>query len=181
MGIRPGVSILVGVDNIKKRDPRHIKHLSLDTVYALDTVYWKSENEDYDDAIQEPYQGRHITDLIYNPCNTDEYHIPEVTGLFLSHVYDEDIFRAFAVIYKRLQRKGVLRIPTYKKEDHQLLFKSYRYDDRDVECNRFVDGMFENIPSLARDNWARTRHYLLQLGWDIPETDLRYLLVWDWS
>jgi hypothetical protein len=61
------------------------------------------------------------------------------------------------------------------------MFKGYNYNQEDINCNRFVDSIFENVPELSRNLWAKTKHYLLQCGWNVAEEDLRYLIVWDWG
>lgn len=191
MGIRPQFHILVGVDDARPDDERYI---GVDAAYLEDVLNFRelkpgeyyTDGDIWDDqrdtSNKVPGQSPWLRDRLYNPELSDEYTFGNIIGMVVHEgPYDDDILRAFAAIDEKYLERGWERIPTMNPGEHHLRYAHYGYNKRDVECNRFVPGVFESWPGVSRIYWARARHYLKLVGWDIPEEDLRYLLVWDWS
>lgn len=192
MGIRPQFYILVGIDDAKPKDPRRIK---VDKKYVEDILNFRELTEEEafrnDDGWDDYYQVKELkvtgmtmnmNDIVYNPRASSEYRVGNVVGLIIDHSeYDSDIMRAFAAIDDKYIDRGWQRIPTIDPKEHPLAYRHYGYTEEDVANNMFVPSVFENMPGISRVQWARAQHYLKLVGWDIPKSDLRYLLVWDWS
>jgi hypothetical protein len=89
--------------------------------------------------------------------------------------------RALAAIDEKYLTPGYERIPTLDPEKHSLRYRRYGYTQEDIDRNMFVPGVFESMPQMSRMYWEQAKHYLRIVGWDIPEKDLRYILVWNWS
>lgn len=179
MGIRPQMFLIVGIDDATSNDPRRDKSFDNPDYEVKEPIlfeddidsYWYKTNKIYD-----------ISDILYNGYNDDEYVVGNVVGMILHKTeYDSDFIRAWATVNEEFRHKGYKVIPTLNPEEHPMLYKHYDYNEDDVKCNRFVDSIFENMPSISRKEWKRARHYLAQAGWNIPEEDLKYIIVWDWS
>lgn len=192
MGIRPRFYILVGIDDAKVKDPRrvkvnrkHIEEILNFRELTRDEVWRDSEGyfDDYHEwELKVPGATLDLSDKLYNPERSNEYAVGNVVG-YVVHKgeYDDDILRAMAATDEMYMESGWVRIPTLDPSEHPLYFRAGGYTDEDVANNMFVPSVFENMASISRIQWARAQHYLRLVGWDIPKTDLRYLLVWDWS
>ena len=198
MGIRPSFYIVVGIDDAKPDDPRHVRQLSdeefQEIVYERDLTEaecYKSKDGWWDDYhqgqlykqanVRLPEQMMNLGDKLYNPGLSDEYSVGNVIGYLIFRTHDDPIFRAFAAIDPDtyLSTKRSIRIPLLDEVKHPIRAREYTLED--IRCNRFVPGVFESMASLSRVRWKQAQHYLRLVGWEIPEEDLRYLLVWDWG
>lgn len=190
MGIRPTFYILVGIDDVAENEDGRYKGVDPEWLEEIlnyreltEEECWRSEDGFFDDYHQAklgvPGETLQLYDKVYNPTNTSEYHLGNVIGYVVNKgPHDDDIIRALCTIDEKYMQSGYERIPTLDPKDHQLMYRHYGYNEHDVKCNRFVNSVFENYP--ARDDWQRAMHYLKLIGWEVPEEELRYLLVWDW-
>lgn len=189
MGIRPSFKIVIGVDDAIENDPRRVLKVESEVIQELPPTWYTAQDEndthDIDPDWRKAMYGQeweYLDSVLYNVLQHGEYCTENVVGLIIHEGRDyEMIFRALAAIDEKYMDNGCTRIPTQDPNDHRLSFKVGGYKDEDVACNRFVPSVFENMSSMSRMWWKRARFYLLQAGWDIPENQLRYLLVWDWS
>ena len=191
MGIRPTFYILVGIDDAKPNDPRRF---DIDSEYLEDILnfrtlkpdeFWRDNEDNFFNDYQQAEQGyfsKYLSDLLYNAELIQDWYLGNVIGYIVKKgPHDDSIIRALATIDEKYLSTGYERIPQLEKDKHGMQYRHYRYTDEDIRCNRFVSGVFESMPSISRKNWKRAQHYLRLAGWNIPEEDLRYLLVWNWS
>jgi hypothetical protein len=192
MGIRPQFRIVVGIDDVIENDPRWVHKVDDVVIQEDPPVYYPGSadvaNDDWSDEAEEIRKDMYgcefsvLDEVLYNVLRPIEYRCKNVVGLVIHDGdYDSQIYRALAAIDEKFESAGVMRIPNEDPKAHRLAYRQYGYTDEDVRCNRYVYSVFENSPGISRMYWRRARFYLLQAGWDIPETELRYLLVWDWS
>lgn len=191
MGIRPSFYILVGIDDAKKDDSRRV---AVDEEYLEDILYfreltrdecWREDDlwDDYHEwELKIPGATLDLRNKLYNPTLSSEFHAGNIIGYVVHRGdYDDDILRAFATLDDKYLSTGWERIPELDPAERPWLVRRGGYSDHDIACHRFVDTVFESMVSVSRIQWKRAMHYLKLVGWDIPETDLRYLLIWDWS
>ena len=191
MGIRPQFYVLIGIDDATPVDPRRV---NLDPEYLEEILYFRELTPDEcwkeDNFFNDHHQGElgipgctnQLSDKIYNPTLTSEFALGNIIGYVVHQgPHDDNILRAMAAIDEKYLEDGWQRIPLLNPEEHQLRYRHAGYTPRDIECNRFVAGVFESVATISRMNWSRAQHYLKIVGWNIAETDLRYLLVWNWA
>jgi len=185
MGIRPQFQIIVGIDDATDNDPRHIPPDEewLEDIYNFrkltEEECWKKNDSIFNDFRD---TDRQISSILYNPHFTDEFAVKNVQGVMTYEgKYDDNVIRALATLDNKYLECGYERIPTLDPATRNLLYRHAGYTQEDVECNRFVDSYFENLPAISRMHWQRAVHYLGLVGWTVKETELRYLLVWDWG
>lgn len=192
MGIRPTFYVLVGIDDVLPDDPRRIE---VDPAYVEELLNyrdlkpeecWREDSwfDDYIDAVERKMPGtsNNLADKLYNAEGGSEWYLGNVVGYIVHRgPHDDSIIRALATIDEKYLSTGYERIPMLDPDEHQMMYRHYKYTEEDVRCNRFVSSVFESMPSISRMNWKRAQHYLRLIGWDVPEEDLRYLLVWNWS
>jgi hypothetical protein len=186
---------VVGVDDVVKNDPRRVRRLS--AIEEEEILFLDLETQDFypgdgdmDRGDAEPMYRREtyagwewttLDNVLYNVRQTGEYVCNTVVGLIINPGdYDSQIWRVLAAIDEKYMSSGSERIPVLDPNEHPVMFRRCRYTEEDVRCNRFVNSVVENMPEISRGLWKRARYYLLQAGWDIPEEQLRYLLVWNW-
>ena len=184
MGIRPSIYILVGIDDAVENDSRRIPHDKelLDKLMNYSPMTEEEMYRDDDSLVNDYMEWKHKIPGVSRWLYDRVFVFDNVVGYVISRSeYDSQVLRALATFDSKYISTGVDRIPTLDVERHKgrYVYSGYTYED--VKCNRFVDGVFESSPSMSRIQWKRAQHYLKYLGWNIPETDLRYLLAWDWS
>lgn len=191
MGIRPKFYILVGVDDVVPNDPRLTpmardeysvlmweREMTKEEMFCDEDVYSDWERAE----MKWPGYSKCLGDYLYNASGEDDYAISRVVGLVIHKgLHDDQIVRALACIDQKYLESGVERIPTLDPDKHQMIYRHYGYTEDDVKNNMFVQSYFENMPSIARENWSRAQHYLGMVGWKFRKNELRYLLVWEWS
>lgn len=191
MGIRPSFTIIVGIDTAKSDD---VRHKEIDPEWLEEILYYREltgdelwTNEDFSDAhyadLKIPGYTRRLCQKIYNPELSDEYYPGNVIGYIIHKgPYDDGIIRALATFDPSFEQTGYKRIPvTYDIDKTSYRWRYYEYNDQDILCNRVVPEIFESMPKISRMEWQRAIHYLKLIGWEIPEEELRYILVWTWS
>ena len=185
MGIRPQIQIVVGIDDAKPDDSRRKPP---DSEWLGDVLNFRKLTKEQcwisRDGIFDDYRDtdRELYRILYNPHFTDEYAVKNVQGLMVHEgPYDDNIVRALAAIDKKYLEAGYERIPTLDPKNHIMSFRRLEYTEEDVKANRFVQSYFENMPQISRMHWERARHYLKMVGLTVKDTELRYLLVWDWG
>jgi hypothetical protein len=189
MGIRPQFHVIVGIDNAKEDDPRYnppdegeLEEMLYHRKLTEEECYKKVEVDDF--FIWNDYRDtdRDLYNMLYNPTFTDEFMNEGVIGyIVVKGKYDDMIIRALASIDDKYMTTGYTRLPLLDPVDNRLRYSRYGYTDEDIAANRFVSGVFENIPQVSRINWERAKHYMKLVGWTVEDNDLRYILVWTWS
>lgn len=187
MGVRPTFYVLVGIDDAHAGDERCTP---VDRDFIEEIMYYRELREDElwtdgdlfsdlrDAERKMPGFTRYLADKLFVTSEG----LPNIAGYVVyKGPHDDDIVRALAAIDEKYLEPGWARIPTLDKDEHRMMYRHYKYTDEDIACNRFVPGVFECMPAISRMNWQRAAHYLGLVGWNIPEDQLRYLLVWDWS
>jgi len=173
MGVRPTVYILVGAIN-----PTKVRDVPSEKIYE-DVVEYFGDDQYYADAGAQGFDYKVLGDMVYNPIG--DY--PQVRGLILDELYDSDFFRAMVLFDEKYLEDGFLIFPQIDPDKiNNFAYKNhYGFTEDDVKCNRFVETVFESVPSLSRLNWKRAVHYLSKCGYDVEEEELHYILLWEWK
>jgi hypothetical protein len=182
--------IVVGFDDAKKDDSRYTPPNAewLEEILYLRELTreecWRDDDlfNDYRQAKNnEPGYSLCLSDMLYNPTNSNEFVDEGVIGLLLRRTHDDQFMRALSTFHSEFEEAGHWRIPTLDKDKHSMRYRHYGYTDEDIANNMFVSGVFESMPAMSRMHWDRAQHYLNLIGWTITKPELRYLLVWDWG
>lgn len=194
MRVNPSFKIVIGIGNAIENDPRRFDssdemrtHIQEDT-FAKFFRDGKDDNGwDVSDAFRMsmkelPWDEDTTLDaILYNVLQNGEYVCDSVVGMVREDCkYDSSVLRCLAAIDDKYMEDGFTEIPVENPEEHRFRMKIENVTEQDILCHRFVPSVIDNVQMLRLD-WQRAEFYLKQAGWNIPQEDLRLLLVWDWG
>lgn len=186
MGIRPRFQVILGIDDVIGNDVRWVNR---DIEYEKEIEFLIDKELLCNDKRKGEWlrngfdvKGpKYIYEILYNERLYGEYVVDNIVGfIHYDGKYDSQILRAFAAIDEKYLNSGYMILPS-NKNISEWRRRIDHITDEDIKSNRVISSVYENMSSMLRLDWARAQFYLKQAGWEIPQEQLKLMLVWTWS